>query len=162
MVDLPINGLMTIGYDVCHDAKDKRRSFGALVATMDIKRSTEYFSAVSAHTNGEELSNELEINVTKAVKAYRDHHGELPQRICFYRDGVGEGQVQYVVEHELNALKTKLEDIYAQAGNEGALKLAFIIVSKRINTRIFLGDQNPKPGTVVDDIITLPERYGGV
>jgi aubergine-like protein len=38
-------------------------------------------------------------------------------------------------------------------------RLAFIVVSKRINTRIFTADcQNPSPGTVVDDCVTLPER----
>jgi aubergine len=35
----------------------------------------------------------------------------------------------------------------------------YIIVSKRINTRIFIGDKNPPPGTVADSEITLPERY---
>ena len=93
MVDLPLSGLMTIGFDVCHDSNDKSKSFGALVATMDLKKSAKYFSAVSAHKNGEELSNELTINVTKALKEYRKLHGVLPSRILFYRDGVGEGQV---------------------------------------------------------------------
>uniref|UniRef100_A0A1B0G0Z7 Piwi domain-containing protein n=1 Tax=Glossina morsitans morsitans TaxID=37546 RepID=A0A1B0G0Z7_GLOMM len=37
--------------------------------------------------------------------------------------------------------------------------MAFIIVSKRINTRYFVNKQNPVPGTVVNDVITLPERY---
>lgn len=30
----PLKGLMTVGYDVCHDATDKKKSYGALVATM--------------------------------------------------------------------------------------------------------------------------------
>ena len=40
-------------------------------------------------------------------------------------------------------------------------KLAYIIVNKRINTRVFKGnnDDNPPPGTVIDDVITYPERY---
>ena len=45
--------------------------------------------------------------------------------------------------------------------------LTYVIVSKRINTRFFLkGSQapprpptNPPSGTVVDDVVTLPERY---
>jgi aubergine len=39
------------------------------------------------------------------------------------------------------------------------VKLLHIIVSKRINTRIFTNNRNPVPGTVIDDVITLPERY---
>ena len=42
-------------------------------------------------------------------------------------------------------------------------KFTFIVVSKRINTRIFakFGNRvdNPSPGTVVDDVVTLPERW---
>lgn len=157
MIELPLNGLMTIGFDVCHDTRDKSKSYGALVATMDLKQSVKYFSAVTAHTNGEELSNEFSLNVTKALKVYRDEHGTLPQRIMVYRDGVGEGQTNYVYEHEIKALIKTLEEIYRNAG-AAAFKLGFIVVSKRINTRIFDGKRNPQPGTVVDDTITLPER----
>jgi aubergine-like protein len=46
-------------------------------------------------------------------------------------------------------------------GNTSELfKFAFIIVSKRINTRFFTErSDNPHSGTIVDDIVTLPERY---
>lgn len=52
-----------------------------------------------------------------------------------------------------------LEQVYKDANEAEGPKFTFIIVSKRINTRIFVADQNPKPGTVVDNTITLPERY---
>lgn len=157
-IDLPIKGLMTMGFDVCHDAKDKKKSYGALVATMDLKECSDYFSAVSPHTNGEELSNQLAVDVTKALKQYRDIHGTLPARICMFRDGVGDGQIQYVVEHELKILQAKLIEIYQNSGVGQPLKFLFIIVSKRINTRFFFNYENPPAGTVVDDIVTLPER----
>ena len=42
-------------------------------------------------------------------------------------------------------------------------KLTFIVVSKRISARFFQPFQNkvqnPPSGTVVDDVVTLPERY---
>lgn len=42
-------------------------------------------------------------------------------------------------------------------------KFAFIIVTKRINTRIISKEsnrfENPVSGTVVDKVITFPERY---
>lgn len=130
-----------------------------MVATMDLKKSSKYFSAVTAHTNGEELSNEFSVNVTKALKEYRNEHGSLPNRIIVYRDGVGEGQTDYVYQHEVMVLRKKLDDIYKTAGIEQGYRMAFIIVSKRINTRFFLRNGNPEPGTVVDDVVTLPERY---
>lgn len=158
MIELPVSGLMTIGFDVCHDTKDKNKSYGAMVATMDLKRCCRYYSAVSAHTNGEELSNEFSLNVTKALKQYRNQHETLPAKILVYRDGVGEGQTQYVFQHEIKLLRETLEGIYSSAGVAGGYRLAFIVVSKRINTRFFKGTDNPPPGTVVDDVVTLPER----
>lgn len=162
MIDLPVAGLMTIGFDVCHDTKDRNKSYGAMVATMDLKQSCRYFSAVSAHTNGEELSNEFSLNVTKALKQYRATHQNLPSRILVYRDGVGEGQTEYVFQHEIKLLRETLEGIYKSAGIAGGYKLAFIVVSKRINARFFKGTENPPPGTVVDDVVTLPERYNNI
>lgn len=159
-VDVKLNNVMFIGYDVCHDTRDKSRSYGAVVATMDMRRSTRFFSAVSAHQNGEELSNNLSINIIKALKEYKLTHGTLPDRILFYRDGVGEGQTDYVYNHELTHILNQLKQFYGAQ----PVKLAFVIVSKRINTKFF--DErggnnvvNVPPGTVVDDVVTLPERY---
>lgn len=157
-VKLPLVGLMIVGFDVYHDTKNKAVSYGALVASMDLRESCKYFSAVSAHKNGEELSNQLTLNFTKALKEYQAEHGNLPARIIMYRDGVGEGQLHYVFEHELEHLKETINTYYAKVGQEAA-RFAFIVVNKRINTRIFNKERNPNPGTVVDDVITLPERY---
>ncbi|XP_030029276.2 piwi-like protein Siwi [Manduca sexta] len=157
-VDIPLPSLMVIGYDVCHDTRSKEKSFGAFVATLD-KQMTQYYSVVNAHTSGEELSAHMSFNIASAVKKFRERNGTLPGRIFIYRDGVGDGQIPYVHSHEVGEIKKKLAEIYAGA----EMKMAFIIVSKRINTRIFVdrgntGD-NPRPGTVIDDVVTLPERY---
>lgn len=163
-VDVNMNNCMFLGFDVCHDTRDRSRSYGALVATMDLKSGetrdpSRFFSCVTPHVNGEELSNNLPMSVIRALKQYQEIHGKLPDRLLFYRDGVGEGQTNFVYEHELSHLKQKLEEYYG----EKPLKLAFVIVSKRINTKFFLdgqrGAQNVPAGTVVDDVVTLPERY---
>lgn len=153
-VSIPMSGAMVVGYDVCHDPTDRSMSFGAMVASLD-KQVTRYYNIASAHRNGEELSNDFAINLIKACKVYQDINKKLPDRIVIYRDGVGDGQLQYVIEHEVNVIKRKLgETLYPN----NTLRMAFIIVSKRINTRLFAGKYNPPPGTVVDDCITLPER----
>ncbi|XP_067630737.1 protein aubergine [Eurosta solidaginis] len=159
LTEIPLNGLMTVGFDVCHSPKEQNKSYGALVATMDLKAKPHYFSAVSQHLKGQELSNEIAMNMTYALKAYRNEHGGLPKKILFYRDGVGDGQLHQVFNTEVKFLKDKLDEIYKNAGEATPCPLAFIVVSKRINTRYFVNGRNPPPGTVVDDIITLPERY---
>jgi aubergine-like protein len=57
---------MVVGFDVCHDAGNKAKSYAALVASLN-KPFTRYFSAVAAHTSGEELSNYLTANVASEL-----------------------------------------------------------------------------------------------
>nr|QID20004.1 aubergine [Drosophila buzzatii] len=159
MIELPLRDLMTVGFDVCHSSKNKNKSYGALVATMDMKSSTRYFSSVTEHMKGQELSEQMSLKMTCALKAYREHHGSLPERILFFRDGVGDGQLYQVVNSEVKFLKEQLDKIYRSAGREEGCRMAFVVVTKRINTRYFVNMRNPEPGTIVDDIITLPERY---
>merc|ERR1712230_217025 len=75
-----------------------------------------------------------------------------------YRDGVGDGQIPYVMENEVAAI----EGCFKAAGMEN-IKFTFIIVSKRIMTRFFTGtgssSNNPHSGSIFDDVVTLPERY---
>ncbi|KAJ8686462.1 hypothetical protein QAD02_022256 [Eretmocerus hayati] len=158
-VSIPLTGLMVVGFDVCHDTNQKNKDFGAMVASIDVNFGR-YYSAVSSHTSGEELSSDLSVNLCKALDQFKRYNNALPKRIVIYRDGVGDGQIPYVVKHEVTQLKAKLETVY---DNPEDIKLAYIIVTKKINTRLFCGDprnsQNPPPGTVVDDVITDPSKY---
>lgn len=153
MLKLPLEGMMTVGFDVCHDKTEKAKSFGALVASMDMRKSMKYFSAASPHRDGTELSNDIAAHFKRALDAYKQEHGTLPLHIVFYRDGVGEGQLRYVYDVEVKQLRDLLKDA------DSNIQFTFVVVCKRINTRIFKGFENPAPGTIVDDVITLPERY---
>ncbi|EAL41570.2 AGAP011204-PA, partial [Anopheles gambiae str. PEST] len=160
IVKNPLSSVMVVGFDVCHDASDKSLSYGALVATMYAAKHIEpkYFSVIERHQRGEELSSFLSSNIVKALRKYQEQFGEgvLPRRILVYRDGVGDGQLGHVVDHEVRAIKEKLTRVYEN--HEFKSQLTVIVVNKRINTRLFDGGRNPPPGTVVDDIVTLPER----
>lgn len=154
-VTIPIKGLMTIGFDVCSDSRNKKISYGALVANMVIDGKIHFFSCVSTHAQGEELSNHFSENIVKALRNYVEVAGSLPAKICIYRDGVGDGQIRYVQETEIATLRERLGQFYKNQTYE----LIFIIVSKRINTRLFTEMKaNPRSGTVIDKTITLPER----
>lgn len=91
MLPVPLSGLMTIGFDVYHDSRERGKSYGAMVATMDLKdnnpENVKFYSCVTGHKNGEELSNSLSNNITMALKEFKRQHEALPQRIIFYRDG---------------------------------------------------------------------------
>lgn len=152
---IPLSSLMIVGYDVCHDTSDRTKSFGATVISLD-NNITRYYNVCSAHRSGEELSNDFAITIMKGLKHNMEIHGKPPDRIIIYRDGVGDGQLKHVLEHEVKVIVENLQKTYYPGDS---LKLTFIVVSKRINTRVFANGENPPPGTVVDDYITLPERY---
>lgn len=161
-VDLKLKDIMIVGFDISHDPNSRQHSYGAMVASLNPQENGgHYFSAINRHASGEQLSQHFGINIVKALLKYQEYNnGALPKRILIYRDGVGDGQLQYVHDQEINSIKTKIRPIY---GGEQAPKLGFVIVNKKTNTRIFSiggrnGTDNPAPGTVADDVITLPER----
>lgn len=156
VVPIPLKHLMIVGYDVCRDTENKKKSFAGMVASLN-SNCTRYYSSATEHEYEEEISNNFAAFILLACHQYKKIHGVFPERILIYRDGVGDGQLSYVYEHEVQAIKNKLESEIYTSNN---LKMAFVIVSKRHKTRIFGQDgSNPPPGTVADDVITLPERY---
>ncbi|XP_065199972.1 piwi-like protein Siwi [Planococcus citri] len=156
-VDNPMKKGMVVGFDVCHDPRDRRRSYGALVASLDPLLGW-YYSAINCHASGDELYSSIAINMTKAVNRYmKVNEGRLPSPIIMYRDGVGDGDLKYVFEVEVVAIQEALEKLYKAKNTP--LAIAVIIVTKRINTRIFHNRKNPPPGSVVDDVITIPQRF---
>lgn len=44
----------------------------------------------------QEMSNHIAANISKALIKYHEINGVLPERILFFRDGVGEGQVSSI------------------------------------------------------------------
>lgn len=160
MIDLPLSGLMTIGYDVAKSTRDRSKAYGALVASMDMKTNATFYSTVAEGNSNDVLANSLWPMMTKALRQYRkEHDGKLPTRILFYRDGVGEGSLKQLYDHEVKDVVDKLEQEYKRAQTDKPPMFAYVVVTKQINTRFFNRGRNPPPGTVVDDVVTLPERY---
>lgn len=152
----PPERAMTIGFDVAKDSKSKSKTYGCLVATMDLKEGPSFFSAVSTIEGGD-CTQEFVMNVVKALNAYEGKHSTLPEIIFIYRGGVSDGELGYIRDVELTQLNAAIAKRYANAPP----KLVYIVVSKMINTRFWQKDncRNPEPGTVIDKTITLEERY---
>lgn len=158
MIDIPLKNLMTIGYDVAKSLRDRSKAYGALVATMNLKTNATFYSTVAECSSHDVLANSLWPMMTKALRQYNKEHDVLPSHILFYRDGVGEGSLKTLYEHEVKDIVEKLEEEYKRAKAKPPM-FAYVVVTKSINTRFFARGHNPPPGTVVDDVITLPERY---
>lgn len=107
---------------------------------------------------GQEGSTNLQTGMQNAIEAFKRNNGAAPQNIIFYRDGVGEGQVQGICLPEIEQIKSALA-----SHNIPSTKLMYVNCCKRVNTRIFAGDpsrfQNPAAGTVIDGGVTDKDTY---
>merc|ERR1719193_1956702 len=101
---------------------------------------TRYFSTVDFHRDRTEMSNKIGLMFLNALQKYQQLKGCLPSRIFFYRDGVGDGQICHVIEHEVKRLKETARKLHADYDP----KITYVIVSKRIHTRFLTGTE---PGT---------------
>lgn len=92
------------------------------------------------------------------IKNYQTKMNAIPKNILFYRDGVGENQLDLVLRRETERIKRELEEIY----KENAPKITQVIVTKRLDERFFQeGDNrmdNLRGGTVIDNTVTKHER----
>ncbi|XP_057371400.1 piwi-like protein Siwi [Daphnia carinata] len=163
---VPSTKWMVVGYDTYHDAR-QRKAVGAFVASIN-QEFSRYYSSVKIHENNEEISPSFKDHLFGALKAfYIVNEKTLPGAIIVYRDGVGAGDIPRLKETEIAALKEACSDAGTRTNYMGSglynPPVAFIVVSKRINTRFFNMDgrqpSNPVCGTVVDNKVTLQERF---
>ncbi|KAL6456416.1 hypothetical protein MHYP_G00349600 [Metynnis hypsauchen] len=150
--------LMIVGIDCYHDTAAGKRSIGALVASLNQSMSR-WFSKCVLQSRGQEIIDGLKVPLKAALKAYWKYNNCLPSRNIEYRDGVGDGTLQSVVNYEvpqiMQSIKTMSEDYVP--------KLTVVVVKKRSASRFFARIDgklsNPPPGTVIDTEVTRPEWY---
>lgn len=106
-----------------------------------------------------EIGDHLKTFFIRALEIFRDKNGEFPAKIIVFRDGVGDGQLDHCRRYEIPQFEATLKDFkITDCG------LCYVIVQKRINTRIYAmkgGDHldNPLPGTILDYEVTRRNLY---
>uniref|UniRef100_A0A8C8HAY7 Piwi-like 1 n=1 Tax=Oncorhynchus tshawytscha TaxID=74940 RepID=A0A8C8HAY7_ONCTS len=150
-VEIPLKQLMIVGIDCYHDTAAGKRSIGALVASLNQGMSRYFVTMIpSILTAG---------SFPGALKAWLKHNNCLPSRIIVYRDGVGDGMLQSVVNYEVPQIMESIKTM----GHDYAPKLTLVVVKKRISSRFFARIDgkltNPPPGTCIDTEVTRPEWY---
>ncbi|XP_051032322.1 piwi-like protein 3 [Phodopus roborovskii] len=145
---------MFIGIDCFHDIVNRQKSIAALVASTKEDLSM-WHSQCLFQDAGQEIVSDLFSCLQAALDSWVTNEKEKPQTVVVYRDGVGDGQLQELLKEEVRQM-TYLSSFQS-------IKLTFIVVKKRINTRFFLEEKqeikNPHPGTVVDEVLTREEWY---
>lgn len=160
-ISLPMKSFMIVGVDVYHDSVDRKKSCVGFVASMNATVSS-WWSQTFFQSSLEEIGQKLSLSAVTALRKYHEINGFVPTKIIVYRDGVGDGQLDAVLQFEIvqivNAINFYMRDNHA---NEPVPLLSYIVVQKRINAKMSLRQQNrivnPLPGTFLDHTITHPE-----
>ncbi|CAF2532656.1 unnamed protein product [Rotaria sp. Silwood2] len=136
-VTIPSKSLMIIGIDSYRDINIKRKqvSIAAFVATTN-PQCTSYYSRIIMQTTTQELVDGISVCIRDALKAFFMQNNAKPERIVIYCDGVGDGQLQAVYEHE----SPQIEETFSKVQEGYTPKWAMIIVKTR--------------GTIIDHTIT--------
>lgn len=161
-VKIPFKQAMICGIDTYHDPTKQGHSWGGFVASMN-EPMTRWYSQTCQQCVGQELIDSLRLAFMACLKRYHQINGVFPETIVMFRDGVGDGQMNVCLEYEIPQLASAFKGV----SESYTPKLAFIVVQKRINTRIFtsLGGRadgefgNPPPGAVMDNTITRRHFY---
>lgn len=159
-IKIPLKNVMICGIDTYHEVAKKSKSVSAFVASLNPSYTRWYSKAIIQNKN-EELVHGLVVSLQKSLEAYRKMNNALPERIIIYRDGVGDGQLKMCEEYELAQLKDACK-LYSDGDYKPLF--TFIVVQKRINTRIYASTgngnvDNPNPGAILDNTITRRRLY---
>lgn len=157
----PMKSFMIVGIDTYHDTIDRKKSCVGFVASMN-EFTSSWWSQTFFQNSLEEIGQKINYCMLNALKRYQMVNGFVPQRIIVYRDGVGDGQLEVVLNTEIAQFESGIKLYLRDAQNDGpAPSISYIIVQKRINAKMSLrmGSRsvNPQPGSFIDHTITHPD-----
>ena len=112
-----------------------------MVASKD-SYPTLYNAEVRVQKHRLEIIEDLKEIVKTLLKKFRISTRVIPEKIIFYRDGVGEGQFREVLAYELSAIQRACLEL--QEGFTPAI--TFIVVQKRHHARFFAVDPKDQRG----------------
>lgn len=155
------------GSDVTHYKKHSSPSIASVVASQDWPDIVQYAGVVRAQKAGQEIILELQYMIKELLMSFiAANENQKPERIIFYRDGVGNSEFSDVIAKEIKAIKRACDSICP--GYKPLI--TFLVVQKRHHTRLFScegvsdrgffgADRNVLPGTVVDSDICRPQYF---
>lgn len=156
-IKIPLPKTMICGIDTHHETGHKGVTVGGFVASLN-PEFTRWFSKPTIQQKREELVNGLTASMESALMKFKVFNKYLPDTVIVYRDGVGDGQLNFVRGYELQQFK----DAFKRVSPDYSPKLTFVVVQKRINSKFFkMVDSNtgamatnPPPGAILDHTIT--------
>lgn len=153
--NIPLKNLMVVGFDVYHDPTRKLNSVLGAVASMNSTMSS-WANICKIQFPGQEIVDVMMSTIGLLAKQYKERNNTYPDQVIVFRDGVSDGQLELVAEHEAAQIERLFKTSFEAS-------FAFIVVQKRINLRFFqvAGKEynNPPPGSVLDHTIMKRKYY---
>ncbi|KAL7671662.1 hypothetical protein ACOME3_006558 [Neoechinorhynchus agilis] len=151
---------MIVGID-CHHARGGTSVAGIVCSLNDtISR---FYSRCYYQTEGQELATTLTVCLKEAIERYSRLNKRYPSSVIVFRDGIGDGQLQYIGQSECQQILNAFDLLPDKGdGMHCPPNLTYIVVRKRLNARFFAQDNrglnNPEGGLVIDRVVTM-ERW---
>ncbi|KAF2451917.1 stem cell self-renewal protein Piwi, partial [Karstenula rhodostoma CBS 690.94] len=158
------------GADVAHPPVGGREgapSVACLVGSVDAEFMS-YRGTMRLQAGRQEKIHDMRSMVKELLMIWKDkNNGQLPTSILFYRDGVSESQFVHCRDYEIVEILEAYRDLIGKdKEHDKSLKLTFVVVGKRHNTRFYAKEAahsyvngNLKPGLLVEDVVTDPSPY---
>ena len=127
---------MVVGIDVTHPSPgsgSNATSVAAMVASSDTELA-QWPAQIRINPARQEKVDTLRSMLEAHLTYWAKLHGEFPENLLIYRDGVSEGQYQMVLDEELPTLRAACESVY---GKQELPRITIIIVGKRHHTRFY-------------------------
>ncbi|KKY17152.1 putative rna interference and silencing protein [Diplodia seriata] len=173
--ELPV---MILGADVTHPSPGTVEGFPSIAAVVGStdKAFGKYGGSLRLqYPDGNKKAREtimsglMEAMVQERLDAYKKVNGQYPDKILYYRDGVGEGQYKQIKDIEISAIRDA-----CRAFSKKAVKITAVVTTKRHHTRLYPGGgatcrevnnrgpscpKNVIPGTTVESSIVSPDKF---
>ena len=129
----------------------------ALVATIN-KNGNRYFSRVKEQDG--DFGDQLQSMFVDAFEAFRKQNdGYYPKQVIIYRNGVGAGQKEALVDQEFKQIDAARNQVKGMQGS----KMMLVMCNTKVKTKMILDNKgrldNPMPGTVLDHSIVKKDMY---
>lgn len=145
-VSIPVRTWMVCGIDVYHGTG--KQSVCGFVGSLN-HTFTRWYSVAFAQSK--EISDHMKVGFASVLEKRKEIEGAFPSHVIIYRDGVGDGQLEHCLNYEVEQFRNCIKELNLD------ITLTFIVVQKRINTRVFLkkdNEKNPPPGSILDHTVT--------
>jgi len=156
--NIPMPLLMVVGVDVYHDPSRRNQSIAGIVSSTNASMSR-WYSTTCFQAPHQELIDALKPAFVSAIKQFYQVNHQWPAQILVFRDGVGDSQLSILAKYEAEQFR----DTFHYISEDYNPSFGFVVVQKRINTRIFaMGGrevENPAPGTILDHTVTKRDWY---